>query len=56
MQHYFWSSDCLASYKLTRNGMLGADFSSKLAPWLALGCVSPRFVHAEVRTAGNPKP
>lgn len=29
--------------------MLGGDYSSKLAPWLAHGCVSPRHVCAEVR-------
>jgi deoxyribodipyrimidine photo-lyase len=31
------------------DGMLGGDYSSKLAPWLAHGCVSPRHVVAEVR-------
>ena len=29
--------------------MLGGDYSSKLAPWLAHGCVSPRHVASEVR-------
>lgn len=32
----------------TRNGLLGADYSSKLSPWLAFGNVSPRTVAAEV--------
>ena len=27
--------------------MLGADYSSKLSPWLANGCISPRHVAAE---------
>ena len=27
--------------------MLGADYSSKLAPWLAHGCISPRLIAAE---------
>lgn len=27
---------------------LGADFSCKISPWLALGCVSPRRIHAEL--------
>ncbi len=44
LEHYIWSSDSLGRYFETRNGMLGADYSSKLAPWLALGCVSPRLV------------
>jgi deoxyribodipyrimidine photo-lyase len=27
---------------------LGADFSCKISPWLALGCVSPRRIHADL--------
>jgi deoxyribodipyrimidine photo-lyase len=48
LDRYFWQEDRLKQYKITRNGLLGADFSSKLAPWLALGCISPRFVAAEI--------
>ena len=32
---------------VTDAGLLGADYSSKLSPWLANGCVSPRHVAAE---------
>jgi deoxyribodipyrimidine photo-lyase len=28
--------------------MLGADYSSKFSPWLALGCLSPRYVCQQV--------
>ena len=49
LQDYVWKRDCLQHYKLTRNGMLGADYSSKFSPWLALGCLSPRWIVAEVR-------
>jgi len=45
---YVWERDRLRSYKETRNGLLGADYSSKLSPWLALGCLSPRLVSAEI--------
>ena len=38
----------LASYKATRNGLLGGEFSSRLSPWLAAGCISSRCVVAEV--------
>jgi deoxyribodipyrimidine photo-lyase len=48
IQTYFWKNNCLRNYKETRNGMLGADYSSKLSPWLALGCLSPKYVHGEV--------
>jgi len=49
LNHYFWEEDCLKDYKLTRNGMLGADYSSKFSPWLALGCLSPRFIYKQVK-------
>lgn len=49
LQDYIWTHDCLRRYKLTRNGMLGADYSSKFSPWLALGCLSPRSIVAEVQ-------
>jgi len=35
-------------YFETRNGFLGRDFSSKFSPWLALGCLSPRWCYWEV--------
>lgn len=49
LNHYFWERDCLKDYKQTRNGMLGSDYSSKFSPWLALGCLSPRFIHQQVK-------
>lgn len=48
LQTYFWDKDCLKVYKETRNGLLGADYSSKFSPWLALGCISPRYIFEEV--------
>jgi deoxyribodipyrimidine photo-lyase len=50
LDHYIWRQDCLRHYKETRNGMLGADYSSKFSPWLALGCLSPRQIYAAVQT------
>jgi deoxyribodipyrimidine photo-lyase len=49
LQQYFWQQDLLKKYKETRNGMVGADYSSKFSPWLALGCLSPRSIYAEVQ-------
>ncbi len=49
LQHYFWDADRLQVYKETRNGMLGADYSSKFSAWLANGSLSPRKVHEEVQ-------
>ena len=48
LNHYFFETQCLSTYKETRNGMVGADYSSKFSPWLALGCISPRFIYAEI--------
>ena len=48
LQDYFWQEDCLKNYKETRNGMLGANYSSKFSAWLALGCISPRYINDQV--------
>ncbi len=48
VESYLWHDDLLKSYKQTRNGLLGADYSSKFAPWLSLGCISPRAIAAQV--------
>ena len=49
MREYIWENDRLKVYKKTRNGLLGADYSSKLSPWLAHGCLSPRAIYDEVK-------
>ena len=49
LNDYFWAGDHLREYKETRNGMLGADYSSKFSAYLAAGCLSPRWIHEEVR-------
>ena len=36
----------MSTYKDTRNGMLGTDFSTKLSAWLALGSITARQIHA----------
>ena len=49
LQHYFYDTQSLSTYKETRNGMVGADYSSKFSPWLAMGCISARYIYAEVK-------
>ncbi|PHX61850.1 MAG: cryptochrome DASH [Flavobacteriales bacterium] len=49
LHHYFYDTQCLSSYKETRNGMVGADYSSKFSAWLAMGCISSRFIYAEIK-------
>ncbi|MEM1093707.1 MAG: DASH family cryptochrome [Bacteroidota bacterium] len=46
---YIWDHDELKRYKETRNGLLGADYSSKFSAWLAAGCISPRALYYEVK-------
>ena len=49
LHEYVWERDRLQVYKETRNGMVGADYSSKFSPWLALGCLSPRYIYEQVQ-------
>jgi deoxyribodipyrimidine photo-lyase len=49
LQDYFFDQNCLKDYFHTRNGMLGANYSSKFSPYLSMGCLSPRRVAQEVQ-------
>ena len=49
LHEYLWDGNHLRNYKETRNGLLGADYSSKFSAWLANGSLSPRIIHREVR-------
>jgi deoxyribodipyrimidine photo-lyase len=49
LNHYFYKTKCLSKYKETRNAMVGKDYSSKFSAWLALGCISPRFIYHEIK-------
>lgn len=49
LNHYFYETKCLSNYKETRNGMVGADYSSKFSAWLAMGCISPRYIYKEIK-------
>lgn len=49
LQHYFFDTKSVATYKETRNGLIGADYSSKFSAWLAMGCISPRKIYFELQ-------
>ena len=49
LNHYFFESKCISTYKETRNGLVGEDYSSKFSAWLAMGCISPRFIYQELK-------
>jgi len=41
----------LGTYKKMCNGRLGENYLSKLSPWLALGCLSPKTIIHELRNS-----
>jgi len=49
LKYYLWDSDLIRTYFDSRNGMLGGDYSTKLSPWLAAGCISPREIYSECK-------
>ncbi|MEL6865484.1 MAG: DASH family cryptochrome [Bacteroidota bacterium] len=48
LKYYLWDTDLVKTYKETRNGLLGGDYSSKFSPWLAQGCLSPKMIYHEL--------
>lgn len=49
LNHYFYETKCLSKYKETRNEMAGPNYSSKFSAWLAMGCISARYIHNEIK-------
>jgi deoxyribodipyrimidine photo-lyase len=49
LQFYLFDTDLIAQYKLTRNGLLSPQDSSRLSAWLAQGCLSAREVYAAIQ-------
>ena len=45
LMDYMWNYKGMKDYKRLRNGFLGPNFSSKLSPWMANGCLSPREIY-----------
>ena len=46
----YCSRDLPHTYKSTRNGLVGADYSTKWSPWLATGALSARQAWAAIRS------
>lgn len=49
LKQYIWEAEHIRHYKETRDELMGEGYSSKLSPWLAQGCVSPKMVYYEVK-------
>ena len=48
LENYFWETEKLSVYKLTRNELIGTNFSSKFSPWLANGSISAKNNYWEI--------
>ena len=46
---YLFETQSISSYKETRNGLVGENYSSKFSAWLALGCLSARQIYHEIK-------
>ena len=49
VKEYFFQSKNISKYKLTRNGLLGENYSSKISSWLSIGCVSAKYVYSQIK-------
>ena len=49
LNSYLWETNNIESYKETRNGLVGTEYSSKFSAYLSLGCISPVQVYHEVK-------
>ncbi len=45
---YTFKKEHITSYKETRNGLIGTEYSTKLSPYLAIGNLSPRTIYRTV--------
>lgn len=49
LNYYLEGSQLASTYKETRNGLLGTDFSTRFSAWLANGSISPRTIYHELK-------
>jgi deoxyribodipyrimidine photo-lyase len=49
LEVYFFETQAISSYKETRNGLIGENYSSKFSAWLALGCISAKEIYAQLK-------
>ena len=49
LNDYLWKTDAVSTYKETRNGLVGENYSTKFSPWLATGSISPRKIYHSIK-------
>ncbi len=55
LKNYIWDKELIKTYKETRNGLVGKDYSSKFSPWLSVGALSPRMIYQEIKSYESQK-
>lgn len=49
-----FAAECQAqNAEPNKDSIFGANFSCKISPWLATGCLSPRFMFDELKKKGS---
>lgn len=49
VNQYLFETHHVATYKQTRNGLIGVDYSTKFSPWLANGSLSARYIYWQIK-------
>jgi len=49
LENYFFETKKVGFYKKTRNGLVGADYSTKFSPWLANGSLSAKTIYWKIK-------
>lgn len=49
IKEFFWEKEQVNNYNVSRSSLVRASYSSKLSPWLSLGCLSTRQVFWEIK-------
>jgi deoxyribodipyrimidine photo-lyase len=49
LQYYLFDSKKVLTYKETRNGLLGPDYSTRFSVYLSMGSLSPKLIYHELK-------
>jgi deoxyribodipyrimidine photo-lyase len=49
LNYYFFESKKVSTYKITRNGLLGPDYATRISPFLAQGSISAIAVYEQLQ-------
>ncbi len=49
LKYYLEETHLIKTYEETRNGLVGADYSTKFSAYLSAGCLSPKTIYYELK-------